>query len=78
MIILMLLRYPKLLNIPYDYDGAMGVPISFLTKYNPDQFEIIGCSFTFGRPDGWPEDTDMDVTINGKAIYKRLLIKHKR
>ena len=29
-------------NIPYDYDGIMGVPITFLDKYNPEQFEIIG------------------------------------
>jgi len=28
--------------IPSDYDGAIGVPISFLDKYNPDQFEIVG------------------------------------
>src|ERR1700730_5202903 len=30
--------------IPSDYDGAMGVPISFLDKYNPDQFKILGTS----------------------------------
>ncbi len=46
-------KYPKYFNfdainidkvsdIPYDYDGLMGVPISFLDKYNPNQFEIIG------------------------------------
>ena len=29
-------------DIPYDYDGAMGVPITFIDKYNPDQFEILG------------------------------------
>ena len=32
----------KVADIPYDYDGVMGVPITFLDKYNPDQFEIIG------------------------------------
>lgn len=32
----------KVVNIPYDYDGVMGVPITFLDKYNPDQFEIVG------------------------------------
>ncbi len=32
----------KVANIPVDYDGAMGVPITFMNKYNPDQFEIIG------------------------------------
>ncbi len=46
-------KYPKYENfnainvnktneIPYDYDGIMGVPITFMDKYNPDQFEIIG------------------------------------
>lgn len=37
----------KVNNIPCDYDGIMGVPISFLDKYNPNQFEIIGGSGTF-------------------------------
>ena len=32
----------KVSDIPYDYDGIMGVPITFLDKYNPDQFEIVG------------------------------------
>ena len=32
----------KVADIPYDYDGAMGVPTTFLDKYNPEQFEIIG------------------------------------
>ncbi len=41
-------------DIPYDFDGAMGVPITFLDKYNPDQFEILG--WTRGRNDfeAWP------------------------
>ncbi|ELB22665.1 adenine-specific methyltransferase EcoRI family protein [Enterococcus faecium] len=64
--------------IPSDYDGVMGVPISFLDKYNPDQFKIIGCSYDYGRPDGWSEDIKMSVTINGKAIYKRLLIEKNK
>jgi Adenine-specific methyltransferase EcoRI len=36
--------------IPNDYDGAIGVPITFLDKYNPDQFEILGSSMTLGAP----------------------------
>src|SRR5690606_28815906 len=32
----------KTADIPYDYDGAMGVPITFLDKYDPDQFDIVG------------------------------------
>ena len=40
----------KTADIPYDYDGEMGVPITFLDKYNPEQFEIIGSSRWLGRP----------------------------
>ncbi len=64
--------------IPSDYDGVMGVPITFLDKYNPDQFEIIGCSYDHGRPEGWDKNISMSVVINGKSVYKRLLIRHKK
>ena len=37
-------------DIPRDYAGLMGVPITFIDKYNPDQFEIVGSSKTMGRP----------------------------
>ena len=37
-------------EIPSDYKGAMGVPITFLDKYNPDQFEILGSNLTLGIP----------------------------
>jgi hypothetical protein len=40
----------KTMNIPFDYDGVMGVPITFLDKYNPEQFEILGSSKTLGQP----------------------------
>lgn len=40
----------KTAEIPYDYDGEMGVPITFLGKYNPDQFDILGSSMTVGNP----------------------------
>lgn len=55
--------------IPSDYEGVMGVPISFLHKYNPEQFEII--RFRHG-------DDDQDLAINGKTPYFRILIKHKK
>jgi hypothetical protein len=69
----------KTASIPSDYSGAMGVPITFLTKYNPEQFEIIGCSYSYGVPHGF-HNTGMpyDVSIKGKPVYKRLFIKHKR
>ena len=40
----------RIAEIPYDYNGKMGVPITFLDKYNPDQFDIIGSSRWLGRP----------------------------
>ena len=58
----------KIADIPYDYDGIMGVPITFLDKYNPEQFEII--RFRKGT-DG------KDLSINGKDVYFRILIKRK-
>lgn len=52
--------------IPKDYDGVMGVPITFLDKYNPAQFELI--KFRKG-------DDDKDLRYNGKEPYFRILIK---
>jgi len=64
----------RVAKIPKDYYGVMGVPITFLYKYNPNQFEIIGImatskitEFNFGYPN-----------INGKGKYARILIKHRR
>lgn len=54
-------------NIPMDYPGAMGVPITFLHKYNPRQFEII--RFRKG-------DDDKDLSINGRYPYFRILIRN--
>ena len=68
--------------IPSDYDGVMGVPITFLDKYNPDQFEIIWTTDRGG--DGMLEDIKLPHTrfdapvINDKGVYKRILIKHKK
>jgi hypothetical protein len=44
------IEVPKCTEIPCDYDGEMGVPITFLDKYNPDQFKIIGSSRFLGKP----------------------------
>ena len=59
----------KVSDIPYDYDGVIGVPITFLDKYNPEQFEII--KFRKG-------DDDKDLTINGKSPYFRILIRRRQ
>ena len=64
----------KVANIPMDYDGIMGVPITFLYKYNPNQFEILGDS---RYHDG--SDTANDINfINGKSLYRRVLIRHRK
>ncbi|MCX6723421.1 MAG: modification methylase, partial [Candidatus Staskawiczbacteria bacterium] len=55
--------------IPMDYKGVMGVPITFLNKYNPGQFEII--KFRKG-------DDGKDLIINGKCPFFRILIKKKK
>jgi Adenine-specific methyltransferase EcoRI len=68
----------KTQDIPMDYSGAMGVPITFLTKYNPDQFEIIGCSYSYGEPVGYhKEGAGFDVCIDRNQIYKRLFIRNR-
>ena len=55
-------------DIPQDYSGYMGVPITFLHKFNPRQFEII--KFRKG-------DDDKDLSINGKCPYFRIIIRRK-
>ena len=64
----------KVANIPLDYAGVMGVPITFMDKYNPEQFEIVGLDrytvpkqFLVGGR----------VAINGKPTYARILIRNK-
>ena len=59
----------KTVDIPMDYDGLMGVPISFLDKFCPDQFEIV--RFRKG-------DDGRDLVINGTQPYFRILIRHRR
>lgn len=64
----------KTCDIPCDYFGAMGVPITFLDKYNPEQFEIIGI-------DRYVENNPFygkRFTINNEEIYARILIRRKQ
>ena len=72
----------KVANIPMDYDGYMGVPITFLNKYNPEQFEIIGMSASAGYNEdivGLPflGDKDARPLISGKNTYARIFVKRK-
>lgn len=69
----------KVKDIPEDYWGVMGVPITFMDKYNPDQFDIVGCSESEGRgfSNGlWdPASKTAQPIINGHKVYKRLFVR---
>ena len=82
----------KTKNIPIDYDGAMGVPITFLDKYNPEQFKIVGCAKRGITPDlrtkiytnhDSSEYSDLNAGPalrtgkNYKRIYARILIRKR-
>ena len=72
----------KTKDIPMDYKGVMGVPITFMDKYNPDQFEIIGATESEGKgfSNGlWNEESKVaQAMVNGERVYKRIFIKNKR
>ena len=74
----------KVADIPCDYNGVMGVPISFLDKYNPEQFEIIGLGTgdsakILGIGKNYRGRTDLSFTKNGvhSCPYGRILIRKK-
>ena len=76
-------------NIPLDYDGIMGVPITFLDKFCPDQFEIVMLANGNARTNvssktltevGYrphPEDRGGVGIVNGRRVYARILIRRK-
>ena len=73
----------RLANIPKDYDGVMGVPITFIDKYNPEQFEILGHTSSSDKsPEVEALRTDPNHRnrglINGKEKYDRILIRRKK
>lgn len=71
----------KVANIPLDYAGVMGVPITFLDKFNPNQFEIIGADEAEGT--GFSQGLFIEGSkykqcyANGARIYKRIFIRNK-
>jgi hypothetical protein len=74
---------PFTVSIPSDYDGIMGVPITFLDKYSPEQFEILGMASSAGYNEevvGIPflGDKDARPLINGKNTYARVFIKNRQ
>ena len=69
----------KVLDIPVDYDGVMGVPITFLDKHNPEQFEIIGISGKLAKSF---RNLDNKLCsgrfyVNNVRMYDRIVIKRK-
>lgn len=74
----------KFLEIPCDYNGLMGVPDTFLNRFNPAQFELIGIPFgNLGKEIGVTKNyrgrTDIAITKDGKSRcpYSRIIIKRK-
>ena len=61
-------------DIPCDYLGVMGVPITFMDRHNPDQFEIIG---VLNSGSGNEYDYAKAI-LNGKQLYARILIRRKQ
>ena len=71
----------KVCDIPMDYDGVMGVPITFLDKYCPEQFEILGITENadYLKPLHIENCEKYDRPyIDGKRMYSRLLIRHRK
>lgn len=60
----------KVSDIPCDYSGVMGVPITFLDKYSPDQFEIVGNEYSLNIESG-------RGYVGGKRLYSRIFIRRK-
>jgi len=74
----------KYTDIPYDYTGYIGVPITFIDKYNPEQFEILGSDYDIKKgllPElvnpNWKGKIDRGY-LKGKRLYGRILIKNKK
>lgn len=82
------IEVPRVEAIPSDHDGLMGVPITFLGKHNPEQFEIVG-SFNAGAHGEKLGATSTEIISKGKSMtwngpvvekepkYKRIIIRHR-
>lgn len=72
----------KIADIPVDYDGVMGVPITFLDKYNPEQFEIVGMAEDNGKGFSGSEAAwdglNPHCVVNGHNMYKRIFIRREQ
>ena len=67
----------KVAEIPYDYEGAMGVPITFIDKYNPEQFEILDAIGRYSMITGPTAETQGKylTNVNGKSKFARIIIR---
>ena len=75
------IEVPFIDSIPSDYDGLMGVPVSFLDKYNPEQFELVGMSGneTMDIEHRVPHFPKYDRPyLEGRRMYVRLFIRHRK
>lgn len=83
------IEVPTYKEIPSDFSGAMGVPITFLDKYNPKQFEILGSSMTLGVPmsqvakkgsylQGGPRFYIANGDGSYRRMYDRIVIRHRQ
>ena len=72
----------KTSDIPCDYDEVMGVPITFLDKYSPEQFEIVGATESEGKGFSmglWDSTSKISQPlVNGQKVYKRIFIKRQK
>ncbi len=68
-----IINVDKISDIPMDYDGVMGVPITFLDKYCPEQFEILGIA----NSARYICETECFTIIDGKRIYNRILLRKR-
>ena len=77
------IEVPFVEAIPSDYAGVMGVPITFMDKYNPEQFEILEGSNRYGILNTWGRNEDIRAAhshgnnINGKPTYSRIHIRRR-
>ncbi len=75
----------KVADIPRDYKGVMGVPISFVGQWNPEQFEVLGSRrwakskylLEHYTGDVNPPENDKNTFVNGRATYDRIFIQNK-
>ena len=76
----------KVADIPCDYAGVMGTPVTVLDKYSKEQFQIVGMAAGNTRATGFyfdvpykphPEDRGGCGVVNGKRVYARILIRNK-